>query len=245
MAGSSSHGTAVASADEASGPPLRLVVGEALVGLDAVRLLPRLPGIVVRRRARVVRDVLVVPGWLMDDRWTVLLRAVLARDGHRVRGWERGRNQGDAAGHLRELTATVRRRADTVGQPLDLVGWSLGGVFARRVAAAVPDAVRRVVTLAAPLDGPGSTAFGHDRGGGRRRPPPPPVPTTVVWTARDGIVGRRSQLDEDNPWAEHVEVPARHLGLGLDPVTLRVVRDRVAADVTSSLRPSARPARRQ
>ncbi len=243
MVGSSS-GVAGAPDDEVAGPPLHLLAGELLVGIDALRLVPRLPGIVARRRARSVRDVLVIPGWLMDDRWTAVLRAVLTRDGHRVRGWERGRNHGEPGTHLRELTATVRRRAGTVGQPLDLVGWSLGGVFARRVAAAAPDAVRRVVTLGAPLDGPAGTAFGQGRNDGRRRPAPPPVPTTVVWSSRDGIVSRRSQLDEGNPWAEHVEVRARHVGLGLDHAALRVVRDRVAADVADALRPPTRVAGR-
>ena len=205
------------------------------MGLDAVRLLPAAPRLVRRRREAVPRDVVVIPGWLADDSSTIVLRVALARDGHRVRGWERGRNRGDVEANILATTATVRRRADAVGRPLDLVGWSLGGVVAREVAKRAPGAVRRVVTMGTPLHGPAGTLFEPFFEPPGQHRAPAPVPTTVIWSRRDGIVTWRAQLDHDNPWADHVEVSSRHLGLGFDPAVIDVVRAVVAAPARDAL----------
>ncbi|MDZ7705090.1 MAG: alpha/beta fold hydrolase [Trueperaceae bacterium] len=250
-------------------PRLRLLLGELAAPLEGLRLLPRLPR-QVRSHDVPPRDVLVLPGWMVGDGSTAILRAALARDGHRVRGWGLGRNTGDVPARIRAVTELVGQRATAAGSQLDLVGWSLGGVIAREVARRRPDAVRRVVTLGTPLHGPSFTTFAslfvdegaRDRARAeaqrrarsfdgvardevareqteRRRatpPPPVPVPVTVIWSRRDGIVQWRAQQDRDNPWAEHVEVGSTHLGMTLDPDVLDVLRDRVGADVTTSLR---------
>lgn len=229
------------SGDPVGGPALRdpgwrLLANEALAGLDAARLVPHLPRVVLARRGTTPRDVLVIPGWLATDRSTSLVRAVLTRDGHRVQGWARGRNRGDIEGHVAALVASVRRRADAVDGPIDLVGQSLGGTMAREVARRTPTSVRRIVTFGTPLHGPAGTVFEALFDPAGSRPTPPPVPTTIVWSRKDGIVGWRAQLDLDNPWAEHVEVRSRHLGMGADPAVLAVVRERVGAQVGGSLR---------
>lgn len=234
-------------------PRIGRLLGEVTAPLDGLRLLPRLPRQLVPRRAP-QREVLVLPGWMAADRSTVILRAALARDGHRVRGWGLGRNTGDVPRRIEVVTEQVVARARATGTPLDLVGWSLGGVIAREVARRRPDAVRRVITLGTPLHGSSFTAFAAlfaedvARGSGdalaegarerkvRRKAAPPRVPVTIIWSRRDGIVQWRAQQDRDNPWAEHVEVRSTHLGMTLDPDVLDVLRDRVAADVTNSLR---------
>ena len=234
-------------------PRLRRVLGEALTPLEGLRLLPRLPTQLVPRRGP-RREVLVLPGWLVGDVSTTLLRGALRLDGHRVRGWGLGRNTGDVPQRLDAVTEQVAARAAATGSQLDLVGWSLGGVIAREVARRRPDAVRRVITLGTPLHGSSFTAFAAlfaedvARGTGdalaagarerraRRQATPPRVPVTVVWSRRDGIVQWRAQQDRDNPWAEHVEVRSTHVGMTLDPDVLDVLRDRVAADVTTALR---------
>ena len=234
-------------------PSLGRLLGEVLTPLDGLRLLPRLPGM-LRPRRRTPREVLVLPGWMVADGSTTLLRAALRLDGHRVQGWGLGRNTGDVPRRLDAVTSQVVERAAATGTSLDLVGWSLGGAIAREVARRRPDAVRRIVTLGTPLHGASFTAFAAlfatdvARGTGdalaegarerraRLRATPPPVPVTVVWSRRDGIVDWRAQQDRDNPWAEHVEVGSTHFGMTLDPDVLHVLRDRVGADVTTALR---------
>ncbi len=225
-------------------PRLRRLLGELAAPLDGLRLLPALPRQLQRRRAP-AREVLVLPGWLAGDGSTAVLRAALARDGHRVQGWGLGRNTGDVPTRMAKTTELVRNRAQATGTPLDLVGWSLGGTIAREVARREPDAVRRVITLGTPLHGSSFTAFASlfaddldERARERirrRRSTPPPVPITIVWSKRDGVVQWRAQQDRDNPWAEHVEVTSTHLGMTLDPDVLDVLRDRVAAEVTTAL----------
>lgn len=234
-------------------PRLGRLLGEVTAPLDGLRLLPHLPRQLVPRRAP-QREVLVLPGWMVGDVSTTILRAALARDGHRVRGWGLGRNTGDVPKRITAVTEQVVARSRASGTPLDLVGWSLGGVIAREVARRRPEAVRRVITLGTPLHGSSFTAFAAlfaedmARGTGdalaegarerrvRKKAAPPRVPITIVWSRRDGIVQWRAQQDRDNPWAEHVEVGSTHLGMTLDPDVLDVLRDRVAADVTGTLR---------
>lgn len=226
-------------------PRLRLLLGELAAPLDGLRLLPALPR-QLRRRSGRSREVVVLPGWMAGDVSTTILRTVLARDGHRVRGWGLGRNTGDVPVRIDKVGELVAERHRATGATLDLVGWSLGGVIAREVARRQPDAIRRIVTLGTPLHGPRFTAFAGlfaddlDEAARerieRRRATPPPVPVTVIWSRRDGIVQWRAQQDRDNPWAEHVEVGSTHLGMTLDPDVLDVLRDRVAGEVTAPLR---------
>lgn len=232
-------------ADPRFGPRLRLLLGELAAPLDGLRLLPALPRQLLPRSGP-AREVVVLPGWLAADSSTLIIRAALRRDGHRVRGWGLGRNTGDVPVRIDAVAESVAERQRATGRPLDLVGWSLGGVIAREVARRHPEAVRRIVTLGTPLHGSSFTAFAalfaDDLDAAarerieRRRAVPPPVPVTVVWSKRDGIVQWRAQQDRDNPWAEHVEVGSTHLGMTLDPDVLDVLRDRVAADVTTGLR---------
>lgn len=226
-------------------PRLRLLLGELAAPLDGLRLLPALPRQLLARTGA-SREVVVLPGWLAGDASTAIIRAALWRDGHRVRGWGLGRNTGDVPVRIDAVSELVADRHRATGSPLDLVGWSLGGVIAREVARRHPEAVRRIVTLGTPLHGSSFTAFATlftddiDEAARerieRRRATPPPVPVTVVWSKRDGIVQWRAQQDRDNPWAEHVEVGSTHIGMTLDPDVLDVLRDRVAAEVTTTLR---------
>ena len=94
---------------------------------------------------------LVIPGFLATDRTCMELRRSLARRGWRTYPWDLGLNKGAHADVLRHL----RQRLETIydGRPVLLVGWSLGGLFARELAREVPDMVRAVVTLGSPFSG--------------------------------------------------------------------------------------------
>lgn len=188
-------------------------------------------------------DVLVLPGFLADDRSTDPLREILDELGYRTHGWGLGPNLGPT----REIVAGLFDLVRTItadGRRVSLVGWSLGGIFAREVARALPGSVRQVITLGSPIHMvPGdrsatSDAWArvrdrHDHGYTSARIPerdlgPLPVPTTSVYTRTDGIVQWRTCVIERGPQAENVEVHGSHCGLGFNPSVVVVVADRLA-----------------
>ena len=179
---------------------------------------------------------LVLPGFLANDRTTMDIRRALARAGWRVYPWNLGINRGARADTLVELG----RRLDEIydGRPVLLVGWSLGGMFARELAHVFPDKVRAVVTLCSPFSGDYKTntnvrelyerIAGHDvnqppfpRGEGK-----PPVPTLSFWSRRDGIVAPSAARGQDHEIDRAVEIETGHTGAVLWRPTLgQIVRE--------------------
>ncbi len=217
--------------------PARAVVsaGALAAGLPLLRLAPR----------GEPHPVLVLPGLMASDMSTVPLRRWLRGLGYPVVGWELGRNRGPTPQVVEALPGLVERLADRHGTPVSIVGQSLGGIFARRLALRVPRQVRQVVTLGSPfrlVERPGDDSPGarvpqryHHLHGSRRISSvrggvagPLPVPSTSVYSRWDGIVDWRACLQDEGPRSENVAVHASHLGMGHDPAVLWVVADRLA-----------------
>lgn len=185
--------------------------------------------------------VLVLPGFLADDRSTRPLRWFLRRLGYRVSGWRVGRNLGPTD---RIIDGVVERfeRLSAKGAPMSLVGWSLGGIYARELARFFPDAVRQVITLGSPIgltDPRAGNAAGASgllspffsdrvRPGLADRSAPLPMPSTAIYTRTDGIVAWRSSRQPRGDRAESIEVPGSHCGLGHNPLVLRIIAERLA-----------------
>jgi pimeloyl-ACP methyl ester carboxylesterase len=184
--------------------------------------------------------VLVLPGLLAGDATTQPLRAFLADRGYAVHGWGLGRNLGLRPGFEERLKARLHDLHRASGRRVSLVGWSLGGVFAREIANALPAAVRSVVTLGSPLLGsPKSTNAWRvyqlvsgqridDPALRRPKETPPPVPTTSIYSRSDGIVAWRCSVERAGPQSESIEVIGSHLGLGVNPAVLHALADRLA-----------------
>ena len=215
--------------------PLRAGVGLAAwpLALAVTRRAPRGDG----------SAVLVLPGLLASDVSTRPLRTFLLRTGHHVHGWRLGRNIGPTPAVEAGLRDLVDRLAERHGAPLALLGWSLGGIYARAVAAERPDLVRQVITLGTPfaMDDAGQTRahttyerYSHLHVPGRGLPVPQevrgplPVPATSIWSKQDGIVSWRASLEQPSPTAENIAVHGSHLGLGHHPAVLWAVADRLA-----------------
>jgi pimeloyl-ACP methyl ester carboxylesterase len=217
--------------------PLRAALegGALAAGLPLLRYAPRGDP----------HPVLVLPGLGASDVSTTVLRAWLRRLGYPVVGWDLGRNRGPTQAVVSALPRLLDRLA-AEGSPVSVVGWSLGGIFARGLAARSPHQVRQVVTLGSPFaaregttDGSaGSRAYrryAHLHVTERIRPPSTgsgrqalPVPSTSVYSREDGIVDWRACLQEVGPTSENVAVHGSHLGLGHNPAALWVVADRLA-----------------
>jgi pimeloyl-ACP methyl ester carboxylesterase len=183
--------------------------------------------------------VLVLPGWLASDTSTRFVRRYLRELGYRAHGWRIGRNAGPTTGLARALERRLRGLVDRYGEPLTLIGWSLGGIYAHELARRYPADVRNLITLASPLqmshaetvsavftqelgDVPGSPAPASATAGAR------PVPTTALYSRSDGIVPWRSCLAQAGPRAESIELPSSHFGMGHHPAALWVIANRLA-----------------
>jgi pimeloyl-ACP methyl ester carboxylesterase len=185
--------------------------------------------------------VLVLPGFMASDASTAPLRRYLADLGHDVRPWGQGRNLGRFY-HMRhvlhDLLDGIYRET---GRKVSLVGWSLGGVFARYLALVQPDAVRRVVTLGSPFAGniDATNATRLYKLLSKEGDPDPadiaalagdlPVPNTSLYTKLDGVVNWRTCIARPADNAENVHVlMASHVGIGVNPAALWAVADRLA-----------------
>lgn len=198
--------------------------------------------------------VLVLPGLLASDSSTVLLRRFLRRLGYQATGWQLGLNTGPTQDVVRRLPARLQALTDAAGAPATVIGWSLGGIYARALAVRSPELVRQVITLGSPYatSEPGQThADAAYRLLSRRRfreatsdgPDPSSalsMPTTSIYSRLDGIVSWRVCREDVAERRESIAVPASHLGLGHHPAVLWVVADRLAQD-PSDWRPFAPP----
>jgi pimeloyl-ACP methyl ester carboxylesterase len=187
---------------------------------------------------------LVIPGFIATDRTTMELRRAFAEGGFRTHPWALGLNRG---ARLDTLTSLERRLLEIGGgEQVLVVGWSLGGLFARELARHRPDLVSAVVTLGSPFSGDVRAnnvwrlyelVAGHpvDRPPLPRIPDKPPVPSLALWSRRDGIIAPACARGEPHESDVAIELDCNHMGFGVSrKATREVVREtkRFLAEVT-------------
>lgn len=200
-------------------PPRRLLIREAAA--LTVRLYNAF-GRVGERGDPQAPPLMVIPGFFASDRSTLGLQRALAKEGYRVCGWGLGWNFGARADTLDRMVG--RLESVSRGLPVTLVGWSLGGIYAREVAKQRPDLVARVLTLGSPFAGdPRANNVWRLYELVSRHPvdnPPldvdlgakPPVPTIALWSRRDGIVAPACARGFAEQRDRHVELNCSHMG---------------------------------
>jgi pimeloyl-ACP methyl ester carboxylesterase len=187
--------------------------------------------------------VMVFPGLSANDVSTVPLRFYVQGQGYQASGWEQGFNFGPRAGVLDDAKDRLMRTFEATGRKVSLIGWSLGGVYARELAKELPQMVRGVITLGTPFGGSHRSTNAwriYELASGRSiaresenydLPGAPPVPTTSIYSRSDGIVAWQGSVQassDHNPHTENIEVLASHVGLGLNPSAWWAVADRLA-----------------
>jgi len=200
--------------------------------------------------------VIVYPGLGATDLTTAPLRGFLQDLGYSAYPWKQGFNFGPRRGVLEAVRDHLQRIAARHDDKVSLIGWSLGGVYAREMAKEFPQLARCVITLGSPFTGhPRATnawrfyewVSGQDvhdpelieqiRGN-------PPVPTTSIYSRTDGVVAWQCSLNEDSPQAENIEVHASHIGMGMNPLALYAIADRLRQNPARWKRFDAAGARR-
>lgn len=187
--------------------------------------------------------VLVLPGFLASSKSTSPLRKYLADLGYRSHRWKLGYNMGYSHGLHNGMRDRILELVDRYDEKISLVGWSLGGVYARELAREMPDVVRQVITMGSPFRGHPSSSNVHHIFNMISDVPyekipneflqhmatPPPVPTTALYTRGDGIVAWQSTVElSDRSDVENIHVGGAHLGLGFNPRVLVALADRLS-----------------
>jgi pimeloyl-ACP methyl ester carboxylesterase len=186
--------------------------------------------------------VLALPGFLASDLSMAPLRRYLTELGYDAHAWQMGRNLGGISRRRAALRDRLAEIHAGSGRKVSLVGWSLGGVYARDLALHAPDMVRYVVTLGSPFandvratnatrlyEALSGEVVGSDPDVVNALAGDLPVPTTSIFSRADGVVNWRTCLLRPSAAAENVEVYlASHVGLGVNPAVLWAVADRLA-----------------
>lgn len=181
------------------------------------------------------RPVMVIPGFMGNDLASVLLRRTLWACGFRAYGWKQGFNRGASSKKFARLLDCIDSIHRKEGQPLALVGWSLGGLYARELAKHRPDKVSLVITLGTPFSrslrlNNARKAYEAINDHAIDSPPiarhpevKPPVRTIAMWSKRDGIVAPASASGRDHEVDESIELHCRHHDFLSAPEALKAV----------------------
>jgi len=209
-------------------PSLQHLLGNASVPFDLARTRAQASELAQAIRGD-GRQILLIPGLLASEQRMEPLRAVLNAAGFKAHGWGMGRNFGPRPDSLEQIDRRVEAIRRESGTPVTLVGWSLGGLFAREYAKYATDKVNGVVTMGTPFSGDPRanhawrlyqlvSGFPVDRPPFTcRREEKPPVPTVALWSRRDGVIlpecarGRVGERDRA------MEVDCTHMGFAAAP----------------------------
>lgn len=188
--------------------------------------------------------VLVAPGFMTSDRSTTILRKFLKDLGYAPQTWDLGINLGRPEYAYRML-ARIEEINEAYNTKVSIVGWSLGGVFAREVARLKPELIRQVITLGSPfadilgenngrwfydlLHGPKGIDLDNELM--QNMDTSPPVPTTAIYTKDDGVVNWRHCMEqEEGEITQNIQVAGSHCGLGHNPSVLYCIADRLTQE---------------
>lgn len=208
-----------------SRPPVSRLLGEGQIFAEPLRRPFR--RLVIEKAAN-PRTVMILPGFATRPGRLRYLARNIERAGHTSKRWGLGRNMGasvETFDFMEKRLIELRRRS---GKPIVLLGWSLGGIFARELAKRHPECVAKVITMGSPFSGdPRSNnawrmyqfVAGH-----RVDQPPveadiaakPPVETVALWSPRDGVIAPRSACGTPEQRDRAIALRCTHLGFTYD-----------------------------
>ncbi len=190
--------------------------------------------------------IMVLPGLGTTDASTIPLRSWLKKIGYKPYGWGLGLNRGFKQEYETNLIKKLRKLYLKHHQPIKLVGWSMGGIFAREIAKIDARVVSQVITMGAPFSGGknqktnagtiyrilnGDTIDATHDARALYLPQAPPVPTTAIYSKTDGVVNWQYCIEYDDvDHIESIEVNGSHLGFGINSMVWIILADRLSQD---------------
>jgi hypothetical protein len=185
--------------------------------------------------------VLVLPGFLTNSASTALLRRYLKDLGYRAHRWKLGWNTGPVGEIEHAILVRIHELRRRYKRKVSVVGWSLGGVYARELAWMAPEDIRQVIALGSPVRHHAKSSVAwlyqwiadqHPESFGEehlvRANQPPPVPSTCIYSRTDGIVPWQCSLEQSSPISENIRIECSHFGLGAHPLVYWAIADRLA-----------------
>ncbi len=219
--------------DHAHSPALRFLWGE--LGEVAEPMLRALRPPLEVPRAKHPRIVILLPGFGTHPFRMRYMAQQLERAGHKAKRWGMGFNMGPSAELFAKLSARLLAVQERYGQPVVMVGWSLGGLYAREMAKRHPEAVSKVITMGSPFSGTPydnnvwriyHLVTGHavdDPPVDVDLPEKPPVETVALWSPRDGIVSPRAACGRPGERDRAIALRCTHVGFPNSPECIRAV----------------------
>jgi hypothetical protein len=215
-------------------PPLRLLVGELRVARDWMRARTR-PAADPREPVGDGAPIMTLPGFCAGDISMAQMRAGFNASGFRAKRWKCGANLGARVDTIERLHARVQHVVNAEGRKVHMVGWSLGGIFAREYAHRHPDLVASITTMGSPFSGDprANHAWRLYRliaGHSVDNPPierhvglKPPVPTYALWSARDGVIAPPCARGDAHERDRAIELTCGHMGFAFVPDAVEAV----------------------
>ena len=211
----------------------------SMLGVRALRHAPKGDG----------HPVLVLPGFLSGDMPTWPLRQFLSSIGYSAWPWGLGLNLGFSTNYHYDIEALIEHRLKEIylacsDQKISVIGWSLGGVYARELARNYPCLIRDVITLGSPINGnPADSSITqlytwvtqmqmHDPEFQQKviqsTALVPDVPVTALYSLADNIVPPQCAMEKPSKLTESIEVDCTHTGFGFNAQVFYMIAHRLA-----------------
>lgn len=236
---------AVEQVNPAKAPSLLLALTELPRALIEVGSLPWAAPLLLQAPKGDGHPVLLLPGFMAGEGSMKPLYLYLEKLGYDPYQWELGRNLGPRAVGTDGEKMVDRLEAihAKTGQKVTVIGWSLGGAFARQLSRRRPGLVRQVISLGSPLTGtPRATNAwrAYQYFTGQKMDDPklraqvleghdvPPVPSTAIFSKNDGIVAWQTSREPKAETTDNIEVRGSHCALGANPAVMWAIADRLA-----------------
>ena len=217
---------------EAGKPDLKRILGELDILAEPARRIVRRLDI---KPSNNPRTVLVLPGFAAHPRKMRYLAEQIERAGHTAKRWGQGRNWGPTPERFQQIEERLLEVHQDAGRPIVLLGWSLGGVYARELAHRHPEAVAKVITMGSPFSGSPRAnnvwrVYQFITGHQVDAPPveadfsaKPPVETVALWSPSDSAIAPRCAAGTPEERDRAVAVRCSHLGFTYSPEVISAV----------------------